>query len=262
MSRDFDGSNDYIDCGSGAALDNLSPLTVTAWVRPDTITADENWIYGRGSTVGSLREFYLGGFNTGLTTALALYLPAATAAGWWESNNVMTTGEWQFVAATYDGGTLTTSGKLYRATVGAALAELTYSRQQARSGSLSDDSAFNDQIGKKTHTGFPVPFDGRIADVRVWNAALSLAELQAVMRGAVVRPDALKGWWPLFGAQSPEPDWSGNNNHGTVTEAVAADHPPGISAVWLAPHPRRVQRVPPVAGGAVVMPRLLMMGVG
>jgi hypothetical protein len=27
----------------------------------------------------------------------------------------------------------------------------------------------------------------------------------------------LKGWWPLDGYQSPEPDLSGNGNNGTLT---------------------------------------------
>jgi len=97
-------------------------------------------------------------------------------------------------------------------------------------------------------------FVGNIANVSLWNRApFTDDEFIAWARGAWTSyVSGLKGYWPLFGLQSPEPDWSGNNNHGTIVGSpTAADHPPGISAVWYAPNPRRVQKVFAVAAPAI-----------
>ena len=84
-------------------------------------------------------------------------------------------------------------------------------------------------------------WNGGLAHVAVWNIALSAAEIEMHRRGFLPRANSLVGYWPLFGTVSPEPDWSGNNNHGTLTGTTQIDHPPGISAIWLAPHPRLSQ---------------------
>lgn len=71
-------------------------------------------------------------------------------------------------------------------------------------------------------------FSGRIAEVVIWNVALTDVEV-AVLAGGVsplrVRPGNLKGYWPIFGA-SPETDFSGQGNNLTVTGATIADHAP------------------------------------
>ena len=90
-------------------------------------------------------------------------------------------------------------------------------------------------------------WDGGLAHLAVWNIALSAVEIEMHRRGLLPRLNSLVGYWGLFGTVSPEPDWSGNNNHGTLTGTARIDHPPGISAVWLAPHPRLSQ----VAAAAV-----------
>lgn len=92
-------------------------------------------------------------------------------------------------------------------------------------------------------------FDGRLAMFMWWNSFLSLDEIKMAMYGMrqKVQPSNLKMFLPMWGNQSPEPDWSGNNRHGTVVGALRADHPPRISAVWS--NPNRVLRVPAVAGG-------------
>lgn len=75
-------------------------------------------------------------------------------------------------------------------------------------------------------TGFP----GRIAEVAVWNLALTDDELRALAKGAsplMFQKANLMGYWPIFGHASPEPDLSGNNNHMTVTGSVPqGDHAP------------------------------------
>ncbi|UCF07811.1 MAG: DUF2341 domain-containing protein [Thermoplasmata archaeon] len=60
---DFDGNNDYIDCGTGASLDISSAITVEAWAKTDTDnrgtiaskhgSGDYGWVLHRVSTTDS-----------------------------------------------------------------------------------------------------------------------------------------------------------------------------------------------------------------
>ncbi len=79
-----------------------------------------------------------------------------------------------------------------------------------------------------------VPFDGDIAEVGIWNAALTASEMASLGKRfspRLIRPQSLKGYWPLTGKYSPEIDLARGNN-GTVTGATASEHPrvyyPGI----------------------------------
>lgn len=135
------------------------------------------------------------------------------------ANNTITLGQWVFVAWTYDG----TTGKLFKGDPGGAVAEVSYSLNTQGTGALTADATGAVIIGNDV-TG-ATTFDGPIAYVRWFNAALTADELTAVMYNRPARADALVGFWPLIGA-SPEPDWSGNASNGTVTGTLIADGPP------------------------------------
>ena len=56
---------------------------------------------------------------------------------------------------------------------------------------------------------------GRICEVGLWNIVLSDDEIAGLGKGARVlgtRPQSLKGYWPILGVGSPEPDYIGSNN--------------------------------------------------
>src|SRR3990167_1128281 len=114
--------------------------------------------------------------------------------------------------------------------------------------SATDRAAFLDGAGKGTNAtditpagidrfaigrfadSSPVNYmDGRIAECAIWNVGLSDQEVSNLATGRVpafrIRPDALKGYWPI-GLGSPETDLSGALNNLTVTGATVADHVP------------------------------------
>lgn len=70
-----------------------------------------------------------------------------------------------------------------------------------------------------------------LAEVAIWNVALTAGEAAAHATGVNacrIRPNALVGYWPLYGLVLPEPDLSGNGHSfaqvsGTV---AAANHAP------------------------------------
>lgn len=69
-------------------------------------------------------------------------------------------------------------------------------------------------------------FEGRIAEVGVWNVILTAEERTALSQGIsplLIRPESLVAYWPTVGRASPEIDLVGAYNM-TVTGAVAAEH--------------------------------------
>lgn len=242
MARNFDGVDDVINCGSSASLGDINVFTYTAWIFPNTFGEGSfARIINKSASPSTGKFFNVHDNTSGTRNSLHLLIDTSgTDAEAHAADNSIVTGAWQFVAASFDSSLVP---RLYRGTPSADVAELSYASQVTGTGSVNTDATYNLLIGNRdngTRT-----FDGRIADVRIFNIVLSLSELLAVQRGLIVRPEKMIGWWPLFGEQSPEPDWSGNNNHGTVTGAIRADHPPGVCALW--PNVSRVLRAPGAA---------------
>ncbi len=70
---------------------------------------------------------------------------------------------------------------------------------------------------------------GRIAEVALWDVALSAAEVAALASGVTplhMRPGNLVAYWPVWGLHSPEIDLTSNGNNITVTGPVKAGHAP------------------------------------
>lgn len=72
---------------------------------------------------------------------------------------------------------------------------------------------------------------GPMAEVAIWNVALTAGEAAAHAAGVPanrIRPLSLKGYWPLYGIASPEPDLSGFRDNMTDGggSSLAANHPP------------------------------------
>lgn len=69
-------------------------------------------------------------------------------------------------------------------------------------------------------------FDGSIAEMGVWNVALTDDDVAALGKGVsplLVRPDGLQAYWPFYGRDSPEIDLCGRIPL-TVSGAVAGEH--------------------------------------
>ena len=84
----------------------------------------------------------------------------------------------------------------------------------------------NTTIGERTYSGFQGYASKAISDVAIWNTVLSsgqISTLAAGVRPGYVQVANLVGWWQLNGALSPEPDYSGNGNNGTLTGTAAGE---------------------------------------
>lgn len=72
-------------------------------------------------------------------------------------------------------------------------------------------------------------FTGRIADAAIWSDALTDTEVAAIANGVSplrIRPASLVGYWPIRGIDSPERDWTANNQQMTLTGTALANHAP------------------------------------
>ena len=211
MSLDFDGTDDLVDHGDINALDGATVATICWWQRPDT-AATADGILGKGTTSYSPMVRHDG------TTATTINIYTAaiqnTRAG------VFTDGQWDHHALVYDGGGAADADRLkyYRNGVQETL---TYGG--AVPATLPDNGAVVFQVGGRADWGGFA--DMKLGLLKIWNAALSDAEVaQEFNSYRPVRTANLILWAP-YDDGTKAVDYSGSGNHGTVTGALAADGP-------------------------------------
>jgi hypothetical protein len=165
------------------------------------------------------------------TTGIDFSVDRATAAGLWEadSGGEITLNQWQHVAVTYDGSSTANNPAMYVDATSLAITET-----QAPVGTLADDSGENLMVGQ--HSAAPTRgFDGRIADFRLYDRMLAIAEIQAiyVARGHDSIEDGLLMRTPM---NEREPGYTGphiasteNDTGGTDVTSISIDIPAGTA---------------------------------
>lgn len=216
MSRLFDdAASEYLE--HDAALMTAVPITMACWIYSDDAAANQ-------CAVGICAS----GSSNSFTLELAGGLDgdpilASSTAGGTARNAPSTSGysvnTWHHICAVFaaadnrsvyiDGGSKGTN------------------TQNSTPGGTIDRTV----IGRRTRVT-PINYvSGRVAEVGIWNVALSDNEVVRLARGEAplfIRPENLKFYCPTWGFNSPEPDLSGFNQHMIVNGPIAAEHPPGI----------------------------------
>lgn len=209
----FDGIEDRVDVPSHAAVDlSHGEFSEAVWVRPEGgNTSSGRMIVGyrdpanpakRYPSLFVVNDFQLGyGFGDGVNDNIGF------------TDSALTTGIWNFVAATYDG----TSYKIY---VNGQL--------------IKTDSTFAGrkpypidhlQLGSMQIAGVAAQFHGGIDELRIYPRAISEMEIRALYR---------QGWQSVsLAAQSQQTSWSTsvpNNMEGLFTiELRASDSVGNVS---------------------------------
>lgn len=215
MAREFDG----VDNGLlvNAAVISGLPFTIAVWAFPDIATTYMEGVAIVDQSVDNNTQFRLSfrgdvaGDPVRVTSRKTIQVDADTTTGF-------TTGEWNHACGVF--------------------AATNDRRVFLNGGSKGTNATENEPtianmdrlvIGRLEDLSPGQPFDGRIAEVVVWNVALTDAEVAIIARPGFpqhrYRPGNIIGYWPL-GMGSPEPDWSGQGNNLTVTGATIADHVP------------------------------------
>ena len=214
---DFDGSNDYIDCGTGLGTslgDSYSgDLSVSFWVKPDTITSNDG-VFAISNRLNALDDSIEG-------TDDPLQI-------WIESSNLNA----------YVGATSVTSIPINTWTHFALCFDSTANMQYLyKNGVLADSDANTTTpdfdgiptlIGAYWDAGY---LDGSISSVSIYNTAKSADEVYAIYQQGITYDESslsgLVGYWRMgSGAGDAYPtikDQSTNSNDGTITNGASSD---------------------------------------
>ena len=245
MARDIPGSaGNYLSVGDVAAIDITgTALTVVCWLRPDTIGAEDEIISKRDS--GSTDFQY----SLHIASGGAIGFRIGDGGGTFDTaagGTAVTTGVWHHLAGVKNG---TGVNALKGYCDGVEQASVT-------SNVAIGDSAQALVFGRISNSDTNIT-DGLLAEIAIWNVALSPGELAALAKGVsplLIRPQSLKGYWPLLGTGSPERDYSGQGNAATIVGSVAAgNHPPVMPFVFPTQTPPAAPGLPITTDSATIL---------
>lgn len=211
MARNFNGADQNLALGSATALEITGDISVFFWIKaPAAFEEDIFNCYDRDSPFSGW--------------GLALNHVGSGQLIYW-SNGI---GSWQTSTAALDNNAWRSTGITISGTgAGAGTFYLDGATNGTWTHSAPGASGQNKAIGSRYDpTNY---FTGDLAEIAVWNTALTGAEAAALAKGfspLFVRPSALVAYWPLIGRTDPEIDVWKNRLAGTLTNApAAADHP-------------------------------------
>jgi len=213
-STSFDGSNDYVDCGTGlgtALGDNYSgSLTVSLWFKADTYGDDG--MFNLTSFSSSVGEF-----NIVASSAHGIRF-GLNGDAWYRRYTFSDTSSWHHIACVYD-----TSGESSSLIYLDGMPVSTATNGSFPADADMDFSGLKTIIGAYHSTSYT--FDGSIANVAIHSSALSQSQIQSLMfaeKYAGLSTDLktnLVSWYDMGSSSNPHNDLQGSN-HGTNSGAT------------------------------------------
>jgi len=198
----LDGNSGYIEIGSTAPV-NESAGTYSVWIYPETVGERRHIIYAgeNGDGWGSHNELHLSLENN---NTVGLYHYNGSGYNIQLSTSLATINQWYYLTATWDGNTSTANlyinGELKATDSSVTAVSKTGWLNKIRIG------VSNNPNGRY--------FDGKIDEVRIYNRALSPAEVRALYEWAPGPKVYLKA---DEGQGTTAFDFSGNSNNGSIT---------------------------------------------
>ena len=182
MAYDFNGTSQQLSAASSLTA---APITLAAWVNSDSlaglryiITLDQSSVANNWFALGTVA-------TTGLVRAITVAEGNPTSA---ESTSGITIGTWAHCCAVFSSSTNRT-------------AYLNGGNSATDTTSRTPSGINSTRIAARTFNGVQgLFFDGKIAEVGIWSAALTAAEITSLARGMTcdkVRPQSLVFYAPL-----------------------------------------------------------------
>lgn len=208
---DFDGVNDYVDCGTNASLSSLSNISVEAWVYP---TSSSSWqeVFHKQDNVGNPNSVTLA--LSGGTDIYTFVNSGSTGATSNSITDVLTLNEWNHIAMTWQNSdgevNVYVNGVNVSTYNGSTDALPVVGTGKAFLGSLSGSTEF---------------FTGKIDEVRIWTDVRTETEIRNNMLKTLNGNETGLAAYYNFDNTSGTvlPDYSGNNSDGTLTNMDNAD---------------------------------------
>ena len=170
----FDGMNDYADMGSDSSLDIGVEMTIEAWIKADSFPSFSTVLtrnFGGGAQYGFRFD------DNTLTGGMA-----NTQKGFWVAGiSSFNTNEWYHIALVFNA--LANSYAIYKNGEVISSGMLTAESKASMTGNLN--------IGRDNRN--QDYFDGLIDEVRIYNRALTEAEVQANMNSVTPNTNGLVG---------------------------------------------------------------------
>jgi type II secretory pathway pseudopilin PulG len=172
---DFDGSDDYVDLTSDAALDDvfIGGATVMAWIEP------AGWgekgygrIFDKSNSLSLTGDGWVIRMNVDNGGIINFGQGFTGGRGWWKiPNSSINLNIWQHIAVSYDASSAANDPEIYLNGSPLLVTEV-----DTPSGTVRSDASINLRLGNyagdTTHT-----FDGKIDDARIYNRILSATEI-------------------------------------------------------------------------------------
>ncbi len=167
----FDGNNDYVDL---ATLDvGGSGLTIAGWFNADSFLAgnQDNRLVSKATSISEQDHYWmLSTFNNAGNTRLRFRLKTdGTTATLIAGSGNISPGQWYHVAAVYDGSNM----RVYLDGVDVG--------SLPKTGVINSDNTVSAWIGGNPPGATSRPFDGLMDDVRIYDQALTLTEIQQLV---------------------------------------------------------------------------------
>jgi fibronectin type 3 domain-containing protein len=198
---EFGGMNGYVSLPNSSSLDITNPpLSIFAWIKVKE-GADTGWIVAKNYSSASNIQYGMF-WRTG-DNKIEVYLQGGSRVS--SPSNSVLAGNWYFVGFTWDGQYV----RLFINGVQSATGTYT--------GTLSSQPYL--RIGRRETSAYP--FKGIIDEVRIYNRALTSAEILNLFQGNEVSSSGLVGLWHFEeGSGNTVYDSSPYKNDGTLVKGA------------------------------------------
>ncbi len=165
----FDGTDDYIDCGTDSSLNLTGPITIAFWVKWTASAGVWDAIIGKGSPLSAAASSWV--FTSVGNGNMRFYI--RTASDTWayvQTSFTQNDGNWHFIAGTYDFENVRT----YHAVLPNEIVEST---PTAETDTIKSNASTNLSLGENFGGGAN-PFGGYISKVLIYPDALNLQQIE------------------------------------------------------------------------------------
>ena len=209
QSLEFDGIDDYVDCGNPASLQITGALTISAWVKT-TNTSTAGVVVGKdGVSPHATRSYQVQVQSSG--TARFVIFKSGSVVELVTGTTLVNDGNWHHIMGVNDGTDL----KIY-------VNGILEATDLGGGGTIQNGTA-NFNIGRRQgNTTNELEFLGNIDEVAIWNSDQS-ANVSSIYNGGI--PTDLStysplSWWRFEGTGTTATDSGSGGNDGTLTNGV------------------------------------------
>ncbi len=155
----FDGTEDYINCGNGTTLNIANAITLEAWIKPSAISGSQDIIAKPSNYVLELKP--TGKITMALSTNEGWHFTLDSIAG-------LSSGNWYHVVGSYS-----SAGAVVKFYINGVL-----DRTDTTSTSGMITTSANNLNLAYYNSGFPNRFGGLMDEVRLYNESVPVSEIQ------------------------------------------------------------------------------------